>query len=342
MKYSRNDIIFRCDSHHEVGFGHLSRCISIASKLLNREPQIKIAFKGEFSKEALGVLRKELPWIQICKTEDRVSGLVGVMDMMFDPLNPDYYNVDAIDQFSITVGKSIILTSSKEIPLQLNVDIVIGHLLKKNPIEKTNYCLYAGLEYAPVSKEFRNYVSKIKNGPVKNIVIAFGGGKNIDGPKMVLKALKKTNYEGNADVLLSPLAEVEFDELKHYSNYFITNIHQNLMSIAQLIYKADMVICTYGHLTYEALCLGIPVIVIGIKDFQVAYARALEREGLLLCAGHIRNLACDELVGIIKNLDSKSLSSMSRNGQKKIDKYGYDRIVEIIENELPLDTVKTA
>jgi spore coat polysaccharide biosynthesis predicted glycosyltransferase SpsG len=196
------------------------------------------------------------------------------MDMMFEPSDPEYYNIHMIEAFCRTVCRSILLTSSRSVPSALGVDLVIGHLLEVRPDEKRTYELFGGLEYTPISEDFKPFQKKrTRKENIENIMVAFGGGGDLDGPRLTLKALHQIGFKGRVDILISPLSPYNRSGLKRDGFPFQITIRQNLPSVAPLIYNADLIIGSYGHITFEAMCLGTPFIVVGLKDFQIDYAR---------------------------------------------------------------------
>jgi|TARA_B100000315_G_scaffold242217_1_gene264143 spore coat polysaccharide biosynthesis protein SpsF len=324
-----------CNAKRSVGFGHLSRCLCIAKQLRNT---FKIYFAGDFSEDAISIIRENsFPILRY----DLLTGKDGIaiIDLMFDEENANFYDKERIGFISQHFKKTILLSSADTVPGDLPVDIVVGYLLK--PSENGNYSFksFPGLEYAPIPIDFtdRRLERREIRDRINRVFICFGGWKNIDGPLLVLDTLREINFSGMVDVLLSPLQSEYQDMLKAYGSTFRTRIHCNVPSIAPLLNEADLAIGTYGHIVFESLCLGTPFIVIGVKDFQVSYAKNLEKEGFLVCGGKLGKINRHDIHDAILSMDREQRQQLSNKGRHHIDTNGIIRITNIIREETQIE-----
>jgi spore coat polysaccharide biosynthesis predicted glycosyltransferase SpsG len=324
-------IYFITEAKKTVGFGHVNRCLSVGQKLKDK---FEILFSGNFSSDAQKIIKKSFKIIDFKLISSNNSA--AIIDIMFDQNDMDYYDMERIYHICKKFRKTVLISSSKKIPKILPVDVVIGHLLEDYQSNPYRFKLYAGLQYSPVDENFVAYrlSERIISEEINHIFVCFGSWNTVDGPLLVLDSLKMMKFKGKVDVLISPLQSKDKNKLKSYTSEFRLKLHNNIPSIAPLFYDADLAIGTYGHVVFEALCLGIPYIVIGVKDFQVSYSKLLENMELLACAGKLNDVNIKDISNVIAQMDKKKRSRLSLEGRKHIDPYGIQRIVNIIKREI--------
>jgi spore coat polysaccharide biosynthesis predicted glycosyltransferase SpsG len=91
------------------------------------------------------------------------------------------------------------------------------------------------------------------------------------------------------------------------------------------------VICSYGNLTFEALCLGVPVVVIAIKKFMARYAARLAAAECLLLGGDTRNPDPASLAKQVRQLDQARRTSLAAAGQRLVDGAGLRRTADLLQ-----------
>jgi spore coat polysaccharide biosynthesis predicted glycosyltransferase SpsG len=133
--------------------------------------------------------------------------------------------------------------------------------------------------------------------------------------------------------LLSPFHKRFQAGLARRKTPYRLRIHSNVRSVAPFLRRADVAFGTYGNVTFEALCLGTPFVAVPVKNFQLAYAKRLERRGLLVCLGRDTQIDAAEVVAAMKQLTREERERLSRNGRRSVDGYGIERICRVIRSE---------
>ncbi len=326
----RLPVTFLCDANTSVGFGHLSRCLKLAFSLRRSRA---IRFGGRFSAEA----RRRISQYGFSVEEPpaRYSGGLAVVDIMFDKEDMDYYDLRRLGRIRKQFQRVVVLSSAMTVPDDLPADAVIGHVLQGGRAARSPLRVFAGLDYSPVSTEFQS--SRARRAEVRNdigrIFVGFGASRDMHGLESVLDALTLWGFSGRVDVLLSPFHRRFEASLGRRKAPYGLRIHSNVRSVAPLMRRADVAFGTYGNITFEALCLGTPFLVVAVKDFQLAYAKRLERQGLLVCLGRDSELDAATVVQALKSLTRRKRETLGRRGRSSVDGLGIERIRRVIESE---------
>ena len=75
----------------------------------------------------------------------------------------------------------------------------------------------------------------------------------------------------------------------------LTNLYENLSSLAGLITRADIAVCAGGVNTWERACLRLPSLVITVADNQKEFTEALHKEGYLKLSGDAISITQEEI-----------------------------------------------
>jgi spore coat polysaccharide biosynthesis predicted glycosyltransferase SpsG len=321
-------LFFFCDAEASIGFGHLSRCLQVA-ELLRRDWQIR--FCGRYSPQA----RRRIAERGFAIAAAPASGGLAVVDTMFDREDMDYYDIPRLAAVRRRFTRVVVVSSALTAPARLPADVVIGHMLRRPRGGGRGPRALAGLAYAPVSAEFRRARRRRPNAATRigRVFVGFGGSRGIRGLTTVLDALVLSDFTGSVDVLLSPFhRRFERALLKRTAPYRL-RLHSNVKSVAPLLRRADVAFGTYGNITFEALCLGVPFLVVAVKDFQKAYAGRLARDGVLVSLGRDSELDARAVSDAFGSLTPAARAALSRKGRKAVDGLGIRRIAGVVERQ---------
>jgi spore coat polysaccharide biosynthesis predicted glycosyltransferase SpsG len=254
---------------------------------------------------------------------------------MFNSYDPEYYDQNLIRSVAQYSNRSILLTSSRTAPDHLPVDTVVGHFLNKEG-EQT-YVLKSGLEYAPVDPSVRHYrPSRIKiRKKIEKIFVEFGNWGDPTGLRLTLEAICDSDFRGKVDVLVPSALlsyEREFKALVEEATYDGEFYHA-VPSVPELMTEADIAIGTYGNITYEAMGVGTPFLIVAVKPFMVEYARQLEDNRLAVCAGLADELRTSEVASHIESMTRSRRREYAERGWEAVDGCGLKRTAELIDRQ---------
>jgi spore coat polysaccharide biosynthesis predicted glycosyltransferase SpsG len=151
---------------------------------------------------------------------------------------------------------------------------------------------------------------------------------------LILDTLQKSRANGKINLLLSPEHNEFWNKNKNAYNLLNLEVHQNVPSVYELVIQSDLIIGSYGNLTYEALALGVPFVSIGLKSFQVEYSKLLASKGFIYFLGDVESVNEPKIEHMLAILNKEKRSSMVNAGYSSVDGQGLFRIVEVMNRML--------
>lgn len=329
----RPPVRFICDATPAVGFGHLSRCLYVAAGL---GPKRSIRFEGEFSAEAKR--RIAAHGYSVERGDAPRPGGLAVVDLMFDAQDMDYYDRRRLLGIRRRFDRVVLISSARSAPASLPVDAVVGHVLPAATARSRAFRTLAGLRYAPVPPAFGRERARRRRlrREIARVFVGFGASRDVHGLTCVLDALSREGFAGRVDVLLSPFHERHRPALENRADPYRLRLHANVPSVAPLLGAADVAFGTYGNVTFEALSLGTPFVVVAAKSFQERYARSLERRGLLVCLGRAETLEEAAVVRAWRGLTPERRARLRRRARQAVDARGIERLRRVVREEAAL------
>lgn len=320
------DLLFWCTADAEVGFGHLRRCLHLAHLL--RARGLRVAFEGRLDAAARDTLRRALPDVPVLEPVGPAS--LAVVDCMFDPQDPDYFDRDFLRTVAARHQRVVVITSARRAPPDLPVTAVVGHILE--PVAAPNYALYRGLEWAPVPTEAvagRDTPREFPDPP-RRVLVAFGNWHDPAGLSLGLEALRQTGWAAAVQVLLPPALRSHTDSLGARAAGLALEVVTDVPSVFPFLSAADLLVGSYGNLTFEALAVGVPTVVVAIKPFMHAYAEVLARQGAVVNAGPVDQLNPVALARQLAGLDPTTRRRLSHTGRTLVDGAGLTRLADLL------------
>lgn len=323
------DITFVCTADGRVGFGHLRRCLAVAGLLAGRG--LRPAFAAEqLDPAARALLQQHLPAVRLGALSD--PSPLAVVDCMFDPQDPDACDRDFVARVATRHRRTVFVTSAVHVPPDLPVDAVVGHML--DPVERPARVLHRGLEWAPVAPGaalWRNHPRVFLETP-RRVLVAFGNWADPAGLFLALEALRRTGWTVRVQVLLPPALRPHLEAARSHAVGLEVEWLQDVPDIFPLLAGADVLLGSYGNLTFEALALGVPTVVVAIKPFMAAYAERLARRGAVVNTGRVGELTPPDLARRLQALTASERERLSRAGRGLVDGAGLERLGRLLED----------
>lgn len=330
---TRTGILFYCNANDRVGFGHLRRCLFLAKEIRTTN-SLEIAFAGSFSEDAMMLIRDEVPAAKHVGDITEIAPEVVVIDYMFDPQDMEAYDWPLIAKVADRAERSLLLTSAATVPSELPVDIVIGHLLEPN--QETSFELNAGLQYAPVAPELGKYRTEEANinKRIKRVFVGFGNWDDPSGVLHILQGLNEYGYSGHTDLLL-PSALLRYaDQFEDAAPGKELQLHHNIPSVPAMLVHADVAFTSYGSMTYEAMALGVPTIVLATKRFMTEYSLRLVDQNLASYGGHVNTLQDNNISNKLKKLTFYERKKMSHRCISKVNGEGLRNVAKKVLSQI--------
>lgn len=312
-----------------IGFGHITRCISIYEAFKSYKICSKMIVNGDESVESI-------------LTDINFEINNWLSDFSFlnssDIIVIDSYMIDLESCKKISNMSLLTVYFDDNNRLDYPKGIVINGLINS---EKFNYPIdnnkkyLLGSNFSPLRSDFWN-CKKIKiNEEIKNVLITTGGNDLRNLTPKILDFLNTSFKHLNKKVIIADsfnnISEIE--SLKNDScELFYSPNSQEMLDIMS---NVDLAISSSGQTLYELACLGIPTIAIGIIDNQKENIKNFQENGFIEYAGCWNNKdLLNNISNKIKLLEEKNERETKQNiGIQLINGNGSLKIVKSILNE---------
>ncbi|MBU0630358.1 MAG: UDP-2,4-diacetamido-2,4,6-trideoxy-beta-L-altropyranose hydrolase [Candidatus Margulisbacteria bacterium] len=342
-------VFFRVDASKNIGIGHLMRCLTLATALV--EKGVKVSFIcRELQGEVHGVV--ESKGIKVHKLPGKSAGALAAGGeetkniMSNETSGPDWLVVDnyALDenwesQMRPYVKNIMVIDDLAD--RSHNCDVLLDQNYFENlenrydGLVPVGCAKYLGPKYALLRKEFLAVERKSpgQSDLVGRVLISFGGADPTNETVKSLNALMKLEgFSPAIDVVIGVLNPNKKAIEQLCANFPGAVVHYQVNNIAQIMAKADIAIGSGGATTWERCYLGLPTITLVLAENQAKIATDLAAQNVIVNMGWHANVTSDGLALAIKNLvsDSGKRRKMSAKGRLLVDGKGVERMISVM------------
>ncbi|MFW6370988.1 MAG: UDP-2,4-diacetamido-2,4,6-trideoxy-beta-L-altropyranose hydrolase [Bacteroidota bacterium] len=343
-------IVFRLDAGLKKGYGHLSRCMNLAEEFL---PDYFCHFLVKTDDEKgvqQYIARRKIADTPFCADFiEEEENTRNELKIILKALGSDVFLV--LDHYAADEDYQIALKQKSISWLQFDShgrgpfysDLVLHaspgatRTIYKPLLKNPDTRLLLGPQYAVLHRNFREARRALEpRQSLSKIFMSFGGGKSAPIVFQVLKLLDDQLIRNlRIDVLIGSTPESEELE-KLVESYEQIYLHIGKSDVVPFMLSADLAIISPGTLSYEAACLGLPMLLIPFADNQFMNARGWSEAGCAVNAGIIGTLQAEKLNDILSELKESpaKIASMSRKSMDLVDGYGAVRVKSEIEKVL--------
>ncbi|RMA93269.1 UDP-2,4-diacetamido-2,4,6-trideoxy-beta-L-altropyranose hydrolase [Hydrogenothermus marinus] len=310
----------------EIGFGHITRCISIYQAFETKKIKPKLILNAdETVKDIVKNTNYEIfNWLE---NKDIFKILKDSDIVLIDSYLADK---DFYEKVSNIVKLSVYIDDNKRIDYPKGI-VINGNIHATDldyPIKKDiKYLL--GTKYTPLRKEFWEVPEKIINEKIKNVLITFGGDDLRNMTPKILNLLNKEYPDINKYVVIGKgFKQTDWiKDIKDKNIFFIYDASAKEMK--ELMLKVDLTISAGGQTLYELARVGVPTIAVAVADNQLKSVKKWEEIGFLAYAGFYDNKnLLENILNLIKKLENKKIrENMSKIGRKYVNGNGSRNIV---------------
>ena len=326
----------------EIGFGHITRTISISSKFLENNYEIEFIINGDDS--ILSLLQnftyKIFNWQ---KSFTRLISIVNTCDLVLvDSMNIKNDELILLEQTNIPI---IYIDDEKRRNI-INKGFVIDWTVlsdKKQYFspkkEKVHYLL--GSKFTPLRPEFSDAKMNIIRDEVKSAMITFGGSDVRDLTPMVIDSLIEHFPSLQKNIIIG----AGFNNIEKIKSLCDKNcnliFNATTKEMIEIMQESDIAIASGGQTLYELARIGTPTIGIILVDNAVDDTLGWESVGSLINISWWNDKALDKkLVDAVDSLKSRDKRiNMQKNAEKYISKNGAELIFEEVMKGLKDDIV---
>ncbi|AUB56005.1 hypothetical protein BK007_08335 [Methanobacterium subterraneum] len=290
-------IFILTEGSKDIGFGHITRCISIYQAFR------KYNFK---------------PLLIVNGDESIVNYYDGIV--IFDWFNKSeklfdkFGNADIIIIDSYMAPKEVYDKLSTITKILVSIDdnnrveypkgIIINGSINAAGINYTynNNSLYLlGSKYVPLRNEFWRDIRKPIRKTIDSVMVTFGGEDNANLTPKILGLLRKFYPEFEKKIVIGK----GFSNLEEIKNFVDSNTklyhNPNAAQMKQLMIESDIAISAGGQTIYELARIGVPCIIINVAENQLNHVKGWKCVGFICYAGWKNDPDLSE--NILKYLD---------------------------------------
>ncbi len=360
-------VLFRTDASHEIGSGHVMRCLTLARALRDRGVEchfvsrehpgnlIELVRRHGFRTTALPLLADPLAskpgnhdrfdyraWLGTEWETDAQQTISALNLPTVDCLVVDHYALGSDWEQQLRPISRFIMAIDDLANRNHVTDVLLDQNLGKTRVDYETLApktckLMIGPQYALLRPEFQDFravsLSRRQQGRRSNLLITMGGmdQKNVTGS--VLNALNqwRPSLDFKVTVVLggaSPWRDEVTNQAEKMS--FDTKVLLDVKNMAELMYQSDIAIGAAGSTSWERCCLGLPTLQIVLAENQRAIAHALSQAGAAksLDRSKIETSLAMQLYQMTQ--DPLLLLSMSNAGAETVDGKGTSRVAGYI------------
>lgn len=301
---SEQNVLIRVDAGMGIGFGHLTRCLSLARQLIGLGASVTVATRAEAPEilsriRGAGAVLLQLPGTSVTEHADgpvwdpqrqRADADV-ILDYapnrQWDAVVVDHYQLDGCWEQLLAPAARWFVAIDDLANRRHSVDVIVDHNWygrdsgqRYNDLVDENTQLLLGPRYAILDTPYvgqRRIREPVRNPP-ERVMVSFGG---TDVGNQSVKAVRALLDFPTIDVeVVLGTWRVLNAELERLATQPRVRLHVALPSLAGLMSTVDLVIGAGGTATWERLCMGLPAIVTTVSENQSGVTRAFHQAGI--------------------------------------------------------------
>ena len=340
-------IVFRADASLQIGSGHIMRCLTLAHGLSEIGAKVTFLCKpheghliDKIRKSGFSCLVLSAPVLNISKKSDDLahsSWLGGTHWLIVD-----HYALDSCwEKQLVSLCKKLMVIDdladrAHDCDLLLDQNLVAEQFTRYDGLLSEKCTRLLGPEYALLQDEYAKLYHRVppRIGPVKNILIYFGGAVNHNLTFLAIRAFLDLRRDDlSLDVVINPEGLHTRAVKEVVESCTNITLHASLPTLAPLILKADIAIGAGGASSWERACLGLPSIIVTIAENQRAIASELDQRGVIRWLGHFDQVSGQDIYQAIEISvkNEGDLGEWSQVCRRHVDGKGVNRVVAMMK-----------
>jgi len=337
-------VAFRVDASVQVGTGHFTRCLTLASALRARGSAVRFLCRdlppalvaqarvADIAVHALSVL--EAGWQADARESVAVLDASGAVDALV----VDHYSLDAGWERAVRASAGRIMAiddvCERAHDCDLLLDLGTVDERKRNGAPRT----LCGPAYALLRPEFATAraAAAPRLAGVARLLVTFGGSDPTRETEKTLAALRGLRHADlSADIVVGAMNPRcrEIEALCAGDSRM--RLHVAVGGIASLMQRADLAVGAAGGTAWERCCLYLPSLLVVVAENQYAIAESLAVRGAAVNLGRHASVGVAELHEALHALIAapQRVADMSHRAGALVDGEGVRRVVSAMEEE---------
>jgi len=314
------------EGSEEIGFGHVTRCMSIYQAFQERGLDTELVVNGNGSIEKLmeGTNYRIINWLQ----KDELLSIIQDADItVVDSYlaESELYELISKESFGVYID------DNKRISYPLGT-VVNGSVNaeKLQYPEKNGLTYLLGSCYMPLRREFWNAEPVEIGRKIHSVMITFGGDDVRNMTPMILKTLEDEFQELKKNVVIG-MGFKNIEEIEKLKSENVNLVYcPDAVGMRETMLQSDLAVSAGGQTLYELARLGLPTLSVAVASNQLHNVKNWEETGFSKNVGlwEDDNLP-EKVVKELEGLKDYGLrNQMSETGKRAVDGRGALRIVK--------------
>ncbi|WP_407421003.1 cytidylyltransferase domain-containing protein [Methanobrevibacter sp.] len=323
---NKKKIAMIVNADKDIGTGPISRCISLASRLLSDDVLFLL---DENHKLGIDIVKSFNFPFKLYDGENELFELLGkfnpqiVVNDIFETTK-EYVNRQKEMGFFV-INFEDIGSGSEE------ADVVFDSLYEHDGSFGN---VFSGYQYYVLRDEFYFQPTKIVGPDVNNVLLAFGGNDENNLTERVLEAVSASGYAGRIDVILPLNYPKKAEFIEKYESNNNVQIFKNVRNISEFMLRADLVFSSAGRKMYEICSVGTPCICLCQNGREQTHDFGSHKHGFINM-GLAETVSNEDITNQFKivwqDFDLRQNMSLL---MKSIDlKHGFENIWSVVEQK---------
>ncbi len=349
---TKGPIIFRVNAGARYGFGHLSRCMNLAEEFAT-DTSTQFIIRTDDRENVASYIEKRISQRFTIDYEFIATNFCGAKEF-------DYFKHHAIEKKAFFVidhyeANAQYQKKLAEIGVRwLQFDshgwgpFYSNAVLHASPAAtEENYrsllknkeaLLLLGTKFAVLNKSFWAHHEKVSpRTKLAHVFLSFGGGDTKEIIPQLLSLLSGQWLRSVTMDILIGKKNSYIEEIRDWVDlYPQITLHIGENNVIPFMKKADLAIISPGTLSYEAACLGLPMVLVPFVDNQLMNAKGWSQIGCAVSTKEINDLRTEEINSLLIDLSNRhnQILDMSTKCLEAVDGKGAKRVKQAIDKIL--------
>ena len=328
--------VFRVDSSNFIGFGHLTRCLTLAKVLRERGVECIFVCRDHPGNIASNVIDSGFSLFLLERVNEAAVSKVSELEYdkwlgcswkidadetneILKSVQPellivDHYSIDAKWEEALAKNYMNLMVIDDMANRDHSCDILLDQNLfidMKSRYKRrvSSQCLQLlGPKYALLQTEYSQLreKAKVRISSTKNLLIFFGGSDQSNLTELSFLAAHSFGSEFSSINVVIPSASPFHNQLKKLIKPIKNaKLHCDLPSLAPLMLDADISIGAGGASNWERFCLGLPSLVITLANNQKLVNNDLSKLRLIELIGDAEVIKIEQVRTAIRSIFSR-------------------------------------
>lgn len=334
-------VVFRCDASSQIGFGHVSRCLTLARGFRRRGVRDIRFLIRDLDKGVIGRIRAEGHACHVLQDdidEDAdISTVLGACEGGRRVLVTDSHDFSALYYEALHASSIPTVSFDDYAGVAYASDLVVNNNISA---ERFAYSLaphtqlLLGTKYFPLREPFDGMIGKSRpvRDKVESLVIALGGMPEPEAAARILDGVRQWALAGDirVSVVLGVQAGAEVTAFLEPRLPPRGELLVDPEDFALLLWNADMAIVNGSLIAYEAASIGTPLLITALSENQIAAVAGFNENGIALTLPPAEYLNPEAVTDAVMTLSAnqKLRKRLAEAGRILVDGAGTTRIVE--------------